>query len=439
MDYSRKKGSMTKIALASWIGGVMEWYDFNIYGLAATLVFSKLFFPDVSQVVGTLLSLGTFAIGFIARPIGGVIFGHFGDKLGRKSMLVLTLYIIGICTILIGCLPTYQSIGVWAPILLILLRLIQGFGLGGEYGGAALMTIEHSPRKKRGFWAAFPQTSAPAAMLLGTVIFTLFSKLPKEQFLAWGWRLPFLLSIVMLVIGLVIRLRIEETPTFNEIKETKKEAKMPVIELFRKFPKTIFLISGARLAEAVSSNVYNVFVITYVSLHFGANNSNILPAIIIASAIGIFIMPVYGLISDRIGRRRVYMAGALFVALFAFPFFWMSNTGSLGIARFAVVLGLVFGTQLMGSVQSVFFTEQLGPQVRYSGLSVAYQGTSILGGLTPLICTSLLAAGGNQPWLVAAFLAAVGLLSFVTTYWSSETFKKDVAESSANNKLERTV
>uniref|UniRef100_UPI00082A5AC4 MFS transporter n=1 Tax=Alicyclobacillus shizuokensis TaxID=392014 RepID=UPI00082A5AC4 len=406
-----------------------QWYDFNIYGLAAALVFNKLFFPAYNPIVGTALSFATFAVGFIARPIGGIIFGHFGDKLGRKSMLVLTLNIIGLCTVLIGCLPTYQSIGIWAPIMLMFLRLLQGFGIGGEYGGAALMTIEHAPRDKRGFWAAFPQTAGPAAMLLGTTMFSLFSLLPQNQFLTWGWRMPFLVSIVMLIIGWVIRLRIEETPIFHQMKESKTESKVPIIELFRNFSRVIFLISGARLAEAVSSNIFNVFVITYASMRFGTTQSDVLPALLIASLIGIFIQPIYGLLSDHIGRRPVYMAGSLFIAIFAFPFFGLLNTGSMAMAWLAIILGLVFGTFVMGSVQTVLFTEQLGTEVRYSGLSVAYQGTSILGGLTPLICTSLLAAQDGRPWLVALFLVIVALLSLVSTYWTAETYKKDVSES----------
>jgi len=419
---------MRTVALASFMGATFEWYDFFLYGTAAAVVFGPLFFPNVDPLIGTLASFATFGVGFVTRPIGGLVFGHYGDRIGRKSMLILTLLIMGVATFLIGLLPTYSVIGIWAPVLLVLLRLCQGLGLGGEYGGAALMTIEHSPRDRRGFYGSLPQVGVPVGLLLATGLFALFSLLPEEQFLAWGWRVPFLLSIVLLGVGLFVRARIAETPAFSEVKETGTEAQMPIVDLLRTYPKNILLALGARFADTAASNIFNAFAIAYVSRQLGLSATLALTGVVIAAAIEIFLLPLFGALSDRIGRRPLYMAGAAFVALFAFPFFWLLNTESTVLIWLAIVLGFAVGTGLMFGVQATFFTELFGTRVRYSGLSVAYQFSALLGGFVPFVATALLVSAGGDPWFVAAFLVAVSLVSLVSTYLATETFRSDISE-----------
>jgi MHS family shikimate/dehydroshikimate transporter-like MFS transporter len=419
---------MRKVVAASFVGALLEWYDFFLYGTASALVFNRLFFSSLDPNAGLLASFATFGAGFVARPLGGVICGHYGDKLGRKNVLVITLIIMGIGTFCVGCLPTYETAGLWAPGLLVFLRLLQGIGLGGEYGGAALITIEHAPRRQRGFWGAFPQSAVSAGILLATGVFALCSRLPDDQFLSWGWRLPFLLSLGLLVVGMYIRLNIGETPAFQKMKDRKKEAGVPLFELLRRYPKTVLVALGARLGETVSSNILNAFGIAYVSNNLGLSKTDALIGIFIASAIGIFACPVYGYVSDRIGRRPIYLIGASFLVLFAFPFFMMLNSKSLGLIWLAIVLGYTFGPTMMFSVQGVFFSELFGTNVRYSGLSVAYQFSAILGGFTPLIATVLQEAGHGQPWYVAGFLMAIAIMSLGCTLLVGETYKTDVSE-----------
>ncbi|MDR3591694.1 MAG: MFS transporter [Negativicutes bacterium] len=424
---------MVKVVLGSFAGSLMEWYDFFLYGTASALVFNRLFFPNLDPMVGTIASFATFGVGFVVRPLGGIIFGHYGDKIGRKAILIITILIMGIGTFLIGLLPTYQTIGIWAPILLVILRITQGIGLGGEYGGAALITIEHAPRHERGFWGSLPQSAASSGILLSTGVFALCASLPDEQLLTWGWRVPFLVSILLLGIGLFIRLNIAETPAFLAVKEKKAEAKVPLFELIRHYPKNTLLTLGARIGEAVSSNTFNAFCIAYISTVLGMSKGDALTGILIASAIGIFACPVFGYISDRVGRRPVYLAGAAFLVLFAFPFFMMINTKQTSLLWLAIILGYTFGPTLMFSIQSVFFSELFGTRVRYSGISVAYQVSSIMGGFTPLIATALLAADNGQPWYVATFLLSIALISFISAYLASETFREDIAEIEERN------
>ncbi|WP_251551098.1 MFS transporter [Neobacillus muris] len=417
--------SLKKVVMGSFIGGLIEWYDFFLYGTAAALVFNKIFFDNTDPLVGTLLSLTTFAIGFISRPLGGIIFGHFGDKIGRKKVLILTIYIMGLSTFLIGLLPSAQSIGIWAPILLCTLRVLQGIGIGGEYGGAALMTIEHSPESKKGFWAGLPQSSSSAGILLSTGIFTLVSKLPDAQFLSWGWRIPFLISILLLFIGVFIRTNVEESPDFKKnVLDKNDEAKMPVVELLRTDLKSVLITLGARFGEGISSNIFNVFTIAYISTQLKFNTTVSTTGIMIASAIGIFACPIFGAISDKVGRRIIYMISAFFVMAFSFPFFALINTKVPGIIALAIIVAYTFGPTMMFSVQSVLFAEQFETKVRYTGLSIAYQFSSILGGLTPLIATSLLVPLDGKPWLVSLYLLIVGLISFVSALFTKDSVKR---------------
>lgn len=429
--------AMRKVVSASFAGALLEWYDFFIFGTAAGLVFGPLFFPQEDPMVGTIAAFATFGVGFLARPLGGIVFGHYGDKIGRKVTLIWTLIIVGISTFLIGLLPTYASAGVWAPILLVLLRLIQGFGLGGEYGGAALMTIESAPQRKRGFLGSLPQTAASAGIMLATGVFALCNYLlTPEQFMAWGWRIPFLLSAVMLIVGMYIRIHTEETGDFKHAKreaiankqamltvpmaqreqtvqQFKKKESLPIIELFRRHPRNIFLALGARLAETVSSNIINAFGIAYLAGQLAMDRQIPLTGMLIASAIGLVSCPLIGWLSDRIGQRPLYMAGAMFCILFGFPFFLLLETQQTILIWFAMIIGYNLGPTMMFAVQPTMFTRMFGTKVRYTGLSFAYQFSAILGGMTPLIASSLLALGDGKPWYVATYFVLISMISFI--------------------------
>jgi MHS family shikimate/dehydroshikimate transporter-like MFS transporter len=415
--------AMRKVVAGSFAGALLEWYDFFIYGTAAALVFGQTFFTEVDPLAGTMAAFATFGAGFFARPLGGLVFGHFGDRLGRKTALVWTLLIVGVSTFSIGLLPTYHQIGLWAPVLLVALRLVQGFGLGGEYGGAALLTIESAPESRRGFFGSLPQTAASAGIMLATGVFALTNYLlSPEQFLAWGWRVPFLLSAVMLVVGMFIRLHTEEPEEFERAREEaaarsateQVKERAPIIQAFRNHPRNMVLAFTARLAETVSSNIVNAFGIAYVSTQLAMDRQVPLTGMLVASAIGIVVCPLVGRLSDRVGQRRVYLVGAGLAAILAFPFFALLGTRETVAVWVALIVAYNLGPTVMFAVQPTMFTKMFGARVRYTGLSFAYQFSSILGGLTPLIATSLLAANDGQPWGVATFLAGISVLSFIS-------------------------
>src|SRR5947208_11119827 len=393
LEDPKKAVSIRAVILASFIGTTIEWYDFFLYGTAAALVFNKLFFPNVDPLTGTLSAFGTFAVGFVARPVGGIIFGHYGDRLGRKTMLIYSLLIMGIATFLIGLLPTYATIGVVAPILLVVLRFAQGIGVGGEWGGAVLMTVEHSAGGKRGFHGSWVQMGVGAGLLLSTLTFAVFSSnLSEGKFLAWGWRLPFLLSAILIGVGLFIRLRILETPAFARLQASHSQSRRPLAEMLRSHPRNVLLAMGMRFAENGPFYIMSVFVLSYGEAHLKLSKSVMLTGVIIASAISLLAVPTYGALSDRIGRRPVYMMGALFTLFFAFPFFWLLNTRSTLLIWLAIVLAVNIGHDAMYAVQAAYFSELFGTRVRYTGASLSYQLSSVFaGGLAPLIATALLA------------------------------------------------
>jgi MFS transporter, MHS family, shikimate and dehydroshikimate transport protein len=424
------KQSLRKVVTASFIGTTIEWYDFFLYGTAAALVFNELFFPDAEPIVGTLAALATYAVGFAARPLGGIVFGHFGDRVGRKSMLVLSLLIMGLATFLIGCLPTHATIGVAAPILLVLLRFAQGIGVGGEWGGAVLMSVEHAPKGKRGFYGSFPQMGVPAGLLLSTGVFTVMQNVTtEEQFMAWGWRVPFLVSIVLVAVGLFIRLRIMESPAFQEIKDTDTASERPLADLVKTHKRDVLTAMGMRIAENGTFYVLTVFVLTYGEEALGLGKNTMLTGVMIAAALGLVTIPLYGRLSDRVGRKKLYMAGAVFSLVFAFPFFLLVDTKEPVLIWLAIVLGINVGHDLMYGPQAAYFSELFGTRVRYTGASVGYQLASVFaGGFAPLIAVALLAAADDKPTYVAIYMSVMALITVIATAFARETYREDIGK-----------
>lgn len=415
--------SVTRVVFASFIGTAIEWYDFFLYGTAAALVFNKLFFPTIDPLAGTMAAFATYAVGFFARPFGGIVFGHFGDKLGRKGMLVTSLMMMGVATFLIGLLPTYEQVGVLAPVLLVVLRCVQGLGVGGQWGGAVLMAVEHGHGGRRGFYGSWVQTGAPAGLLLANGVFNLFSALPEKEFLAWGWRVPFLLGIVLLGVGVFIRLRLEESPVFAQAKTAQPAPRLPLIEVLRTHPRNVLLTMGARLAENACFYVFTVFVLAYGTKQLGLPQSTLLNAVLAGSVVQLAAIPLCGALSDRVGRRPVYLGGALFLALFAFPFFWMLDTRSVPWVWLAVVVALVCHAA-MYSPQAAFFAELFGTNVRYSGASLGYQlAAPLAGGLAPLIATALLTWADGNPWPIAAYLIIMAAITLLSVWLAKETHR----------------
>ena len=420
-----KPVSIRLVALASFAGTTIEWYDFFLYGTAAALVFNKVFFPTFAPLSGTLAAYGTYAVGFVARPLGGIVIGHFGDRIGRKSMLVLTLVLMGTATFLIGLLPTYNQIGMWAAVILVALRIVQGFGVGGEWGGAVLMAVEHAPPGARGFYGSWPQMGVPVGLLLSTAVFSFFTRLPQDQFLSWGWRVPFLLSIVLVGVGLYIRLSILETPAFARLKESRGEVRQPILEVLRHYPKQILLAAGARVAENGSFYIYSVFSLTYATQYAGFDRTVVLNAILIASAFDAIAIPLYGALSDRVGRRPVYMFGAVMTALFAFPFFWLIGSGQTWGLVLAMLGSFVLSHAAMYAPQAAFLSELFGTRVRYSGASLGSQLASVVaGGLAPLIATALMAQYG--PPAVALYVASMAAVTIVSLMIATETLSAHI-------------
>jgi metabolite-proton symporter len=415
---------IVKVALASLIGTSIEWYDYFLYGTAAALVFNKLFFPSFDPLVGTLLAFGTFSVGFIARPVGGIVFGHYGDRIGRKKMLYITILVMGLATTAIGLLPTYNSIGAWAPALLVVMRLAQGFGLGGEWGGAVLMAVEHAPANRRGFYGSWPQIGAYIGLLLSTLVFRAVSRMPDSAFLTWGWRVPFLVSFILVIVGIWIRMKVAESPVFEKIKEQKQESKIPIIEAITKHPKNILIAMGARFAENGLFYVFTVFSLTYVATALKINRTIGLNGLLVAAFIATFAGPMWGALSDRIGRRPVYMWGAVACGILAFPFFALLGTKDPATITLAIVLPVVLGHAAMYGPQASFFSELFSARVRYSGASLGYQLASIFaGGLSPLIATGLLAYGKGQPTYVAWYMILLVVITAVSVAFAKETHK----------------
>ncbi len=415
------------VLISAGLGSALEWYDFFIYGMASALVFGPLFFPAYDATVGTMASFATFAVGFLARPFGGLFFGHFGDRWGRKPMLVATLLLVGGSTFLIGLLPTYDQVGVWAPVMLLGLRLMQGFGAGAEYGGAVVMAVEFAPPGKRGLYGAFAPMGTQVGSALAAGAFLLVGAMPKDDMLAWGWRVPFLVSLLLLGLGVYVRAKVSETPVFQEASARQPPLKLPALEAVRRSPRNFFVVVGARLAENALGYLYPVFGLNYLinTLHVPRN---VAVMGVIAGSIALCGgLVFFAWLSDRIGRRPVYMFGALFSAACAFPFFLMVETRDPVLIVLAFVIEMGIGSAAMFGPQAVYFAELFGPRLRYSGFAFARElGSIIAGGPAPLIASSLVAAMAGAPWGVCWYVIAISLVTAFAVWCGPETYKNDI-------------
>ncbi|GAA3490236.1 MFS transporter [Streptomyces cremeus] len=433
------RSGIARIVGASLIGTTVEWYDFFLYGSAAALVFNTLFFPTSDPLVGTLIAFVTYAIGFVARPLGGVVFGHFGDRVGRKKLLVLSLLLMGGATFAMGLLPTYETIGVGAPILLTVLRLVQGFALGGEWGGAVLIVSEHGGDKHRGFWASWPQAGAPGGNLLATGVLALLAAVQSDEaFLSWGWRVPFLLSGVLVVIGLWIRVSVSESPVFLAAQaKARAEAERggreqaPVVEVFRRNWREVLTAIGTRFGENISYYLLTSFLLVYVTVHLGLPRSTALNAVLIGSAVHFVTIPLWGALSDRLGRRPVTLIGSVGMAVWAFVFFALVDGKSFAVITLSVTVGLLLHGAMYGP-QAAFISEMFDTKVRYSGASMGSQLASIVAGaLAPIVAVELL-KDFDSSLPLSLYLGGAALVTSLTVFFARETRGRDLARDQAS-------
>jgi metabolite-proton symporter len=410
-----REQAVRRATVASVVGTTIEWYDFFLYGTAAALVFPQLFFPGQSAFAGILAAFGTQFVGFVARPVGAAIFGHYGDRIGRKTTLMATLFLMAFGTVLIGLLPTYQSIGVAAPILLVLLRIIQGIGVGGEWGGSVLLSMEWGNQQRRGLSASWPQMGVPLGLVLSTGVVRLTSGITgTEGFAAFGWRIPFILSIVLIGVGLFVRLRVVESPEFEAVRKSNKVVRSPLMEVIRRQPKQVLLSALLRTSEQAPFYLFITFVLTYAVKHLKLNSNSILDDTLIAAALGLISIPVFGRLSDRFGRRRVYGIGIVLTALFAFPYFGLLNTGNALLVGIAVVVSLVLHDMQYGP-QAALIAESFDPDIRYTGAGMGYQLASVIaGGPAPLIAAALLEHYGDSTaisiYIIVCAIISMGAL-----------------------------
>ncbi len=417
MTEQASKKDVRRVVVAGLLGATIEWYDFFLYGAVAGIVFNQLFFPDYDPLVSLILAYTTFAIGFVARPLGGLIAGHFGDRVGRKNVLVATMIIMGVATVLIGLLPTYEQIGIWAPILLVILRMMQGIGIGGEWGGAVLMAYEYAPREKRGLYASIPQIGLALGLCLSSGIVALLSRLPDADFLSWGWRVGFVASIVLVLLGLYVRLNIIETPEFQKVKESNSEVKIPALVMLKEYPMNILWGMGARYIDGVFFNVFAVFSIVYLT-QMSPNpvgRETALWGVTAAALVMVATIPFFGWLSDKLTRPRTYAIGSLLLVLSAYPAFWLLGSGDTVTILFALVIpfGVIYA--MCYGPEAALFADLFDPRVRYSGISFVYQFSGIFAaGITPIIATYLIDLNDNQPWYLVGYVVFAGLISMIS-------------------------
>jgi metabolite-proton symporter len=426
-QFSRRK--MLPVILASTLGTTIEWYDFFLYGTMASLVFPKLFFPTFDPFVATLLSLTTFLVGFIARPIGGIFFGHLGDRIGRKSTLIATLLLMGIATFIVGFLPGYATIGVAAPILVSVMRFCQGLGVGGEWGGSVLLAMEYGHERNRGFWASWPQDGVPLGLLLSSLAVAVFAAISGSQFGNWGWRIPFFLSAILIIIGLYIRLRILETPLFAEIQAEKREAKAPVLDVIVHNWQEIILTAAARFVEQAPFYLFATFVLVYGVDHLGLNKQLLLAGTYIAAIVELFTIPTFSILSDRFGRRNWYLIGCLIMLAFAFPYFLLLNSRIPVLVIIGIVLSLALCHAWVYGPQAALIAEHFPTRLRYSGASIGYQlAAPFAGGLAPIIALALLQNSGGSSVPISVYLIILAAFSFVAVLGLRELSRADISK-----------
>ena len=421
------RSQLVNVGVASALGSCLEWYDFFIYGNAAAIVFAELFFPKFNPLVGTLLAFATFGVGFFARPFGGLVFGHFGDRIGRKTVLVITLLLVGGGTVLIGLLPTYATIGLAAPGLLVFLRLVQGFGAGAEYSGAVIYSVEYAPAGRRGWFGSWSPMGVAAGQLMAAGVLAAFASLPKAEFLAWGWRIPFLLSVVLLGVGVFIRLRLMETPVFDAVRRRRSVLKAPIKVAIAQHPKSFLVVLGSRMAENGLGYLFPTWGLSYLTLQLGFPKTTALNAVTIATVAELVMIPVFSVLSDRVGRRAVYGGAAAFCAAFAFPFFLLLNTKNEVLVVLAMAVAVGIGVAGMFGPQAAFFSELFGPRVRYSGFAFARElGSIISGGPAPAVASLLVIWFAGAPWGVACYIVVLAGITTAAVFWAPETYRSDI-------------
>lgn len=418
-----------RVLWASLIGSSIEWFDYFLYGTVAALVFNQLFFPAEDPAVGTMLAFASFALSFFIRPFGGIIFSHIGDRIGRKKTLVLTLGLMGGATVLMGLLPTYQAIGIAAPILMVLLRLVQGLGIGGEWGGAMLLAVEYAPKERRGFFGSVPQMGVTIGMLLATLALTVMSMLPDDVFLSWGWRVPFVLSAVLVFVGLWIRKGIDKTPSFKKNQAAGNVVAVPLLETLKHHKREVLIAVGAKFVETAPFYIMSTFIVYYATKELGFSRTQALNAVTVATVVTTLLIPLMGALSDRIGRKTVYIAGVLMMMAYAFPYFWLLQTRSFSMLILATVIGLGVIWAPTTAVLGTMFSEIFKSNVRYTGITLGYQiGAALAGGTAPLVATFLLAKFDHSYVPIALYIIFTGLVSLVAIAAVSERSGRQLDE-----------
>lgn len=433
---------MRKVWVASLVGSSIEWFDYFLYGTVAALVFNQLFFVTEDPSVGTILAYASFALAFFIRPFGGVIFSHIGDRIGRKKTLVITLSLMGVATFGMGLLPTYQAIGVWAPILLITLRLVQGLGIGGEWGGALLLAVEYAPKEKRGLYGAIPQMGVTIGMVLGTVALSIMTLLPEGSFMTWGWRVPFIFSALLVVFGLWIRKGIDETPSFKKVQESGEIPKLPIVDTLKYHWREVLIAIGAKVVETAPFYIFGTFVVSYATTNLGFSRTAVLNSVMIATIVTTILIPIMGSLSDKVGRKKLYVAGTIGMILFAFPYFWMLHQQSVALLVIATIIGLGIIWSPITAVLGTMFSEIFDAKVRYTGITLGYQiGAAVAGGTAPLVAASLLLKFNDSYIPVACYIIFTAVISLIAIWAVKDRSQEnldDISKVDAENSKENS-